>query len=216
MREMRERSAELEATAREERHRHKRQRIFDERVGIPRNFRIVCPCTRCARDDKSHVRLYSTVLVHIRRYLMADRFQIEYREGLRNHGLEHVELGSTSRDPELQTDAEVQDFQEDALPQEPPAQADHERGSNPNSTYMEQQASIPIYPGSDCSRLDFSKIMLSMQARHKVPDRAVDALFKCIRDILPPGRDANGNLIENNVPINRVEAQKVIRDVGFD
>ncbi|KAG0567767.1 hypothetical protein KC19_7G158900 [Ceratodon purpureus] len=241
MREMRERSAELEATAREERHRHKRQRRNRAQVpfGLRHNFRLACPCTRCARDDRMHVRLYSTVLVHINKYLMADKYQFEYRHGLRNAGvhagLRHVEVGSTSRDPELQTDAEVQDSQEDALPpQEPPAQLQAhqqgldinlERGSNPNSTYKEQQVSIPIYTGSNCSKLDFTNEMLSWQVRHKITDIAMDELFKLVRDIVPQGRNAKGNLIENNIPVNRAEARsevifaelrKLLREIGVD
>ena len=37
---------------------------------------LVCPCTRCARKDKPHVRLHSTVIKHIRQHLMADKYKV--------------------------------------------------------------------------------------------------------------------------------------------
>lgn len=82
---------------------------------------------------------------------------------------------------------------------------------------MEQQASTPIYTGSKRSRLVFIIKLLSWQARHKVSDIAMDDILKTIReDVVPKGRDSRGNVIENNIPVSRAEARKVIREVGFD
>lgn len=82
---------------------------------------------------------------------------------------------------------------------------------------MEQQAFTPIYTGARRSKLIFTIKMLSWQVRHKISDIGMDDLFKHMQeDIVPQGNDNNGNIIVNNVPLNRVEAQKVIHEVVFD
>lgn len=94
---------------------------------------------------------------------------------------------------------------------------DLERGPDPEATYMEQQASTLIYTGARRSRLHFIIKLLSWQARYKVPDIAADDLLKQMReDVIPQGRNSNGAVIQNNIPVNRGEARKVIREVGFD
>jgi hypothetical protein len=39
-------------------------------------FWIVCPCTKCANEEKPHVRLYNTVLHHLRLFQIADKFKV--------------------------------------------------------------------------------------------------------------------------------------------
>lgn len=90
-------------------------------------------------------------------------------------------------------------------------------GPDPNTPYIEQELSTPIYTGAQRSRLNFIIKILSWQSRHKVSDIAMDDLLKLVRDdIVPKGKDNKGVDIINNIPKTRAEARKVIRDVGFD
>jgi hypothetical protein len=85
---------------------------------------------------------------------------------------------------------------------------------------MEQQASTAIYTckfESKRSRLNIIIKYLCWQARHKISDVAMNELFQSIcEDIIPKGKDEDEKEIENNMPTSRVEARKVIREVGCD
>jgi hypothetical protein len=97
---------------------------------------------------------------------------------------------------------------------------DLDRGPRPDAPYIEQQASTAIYSGKFLqkkSRLNIIIKFLSWQSRHKVSDIAMDELFQFLHnDIVPKGKDSKQETIVNNMPCNRADARKVIREVGFD
>ena len=51
--------------------------------------------------------------------------------------------------------------------------------------------------------------LLNRHARYKVSDIVIDNIFKSGQeDIVPLGNNSNGNVIQNNMPLNSDEAQK--------
>lgn len=63
--------------------RHRRRKRKYRRLSQPSNdtvedadFWVVCPCVRCCKDDKPHIRLYSTVLQHIRQHLISNKYEV--------------------------------------------------------------------------------------------------------------------------------------------
>jgi hypothetical protein len=89
---------------------------------------------------------------------------------------------------------------------------DLERGPVEGLSYLEQEATTPIYTGSSKSRLHFIIWAMALQVKHNMTNVAMDDLFRSMADNVAP----QGEHIVNNMPRSRYEARKVLSTCGLD
>jgi hypothetical protein len=97
---------------------------------------------------------------------------------------------------------------------------DPQQGPRASAPYIEQEASTLNYTRAFTSTPNRLKIIIKLlfrQAQHKVSDVGMEELFQILHeDVVPIEKDVKGNDIVNNMPLSRLEARKVIKEVGFD
>ena len=181
-----------------------------------------------------------TVRAHYSDTYYCGHLQAKYLEGLRQNGLQAGEesqarptdfhpdfvnladISGTADDPALEAS-------NDAMPWGEPDVVHHlltnmggvdgkrvnidlERGPLEGMSYLEKQATTPIYTGSKKSRLNFIIWALGLQTRNKISNYAMDQWLRGISEhVIPMGPG-----IVNNMPRSRYEARKVITECGLD
>jgi len=76
--------------------------------------------------------------------------------------------------------------------------------------YLAKEASTPLYTGCRSNRLSIILQFLKVQVRHTVNNACIDEIFEIIGDHVI---DSN---LESKMPKTRVEARKVIIELGLD
>ena len=89
---------------------------------------------------------------------------------------------------------------------------DMDRGPLEDMSYLEKEATTPIYTGSKKSRLHFIIWALGLQVKNNMSNVAMDDWFRGMIDNVAP----HGPGIVNNMPRSRYEARKVISNCGLD
>lgn len=87
---------------------------------------------------------------------------------------------------------------------------DSTSGPTPEMSFLEQEASTKLYDGAEMSRLELIFWILTMQSRHSLSNVCVDDMLSGIADKIISKK------LHPNMPHTRVEARKVLTDLGLD
>lgn len=87
---------------------------------------------------------------------------------------------------------------------------DSTMGPDAEMSFLEREASTKLYDGATSSRLKIIVEFLNLQARHGWSNLAMDDILSTIAD------EVIAKNLNSKMPRSRVEARKVISDVGLD
>jgi hypothetical protein len=83
-------------------------------------------------------------------------------------------------------------------------------GPTSEMSFLEKEASTKLYDGADMSRLELIFWILTMQSRHSLSNVCVDDMLSGMADKVISQK------LNPNMPRTRVEATKVLTDIGLD